>query len=314
VSQPQPSRIGGTLLLLVVLGLLAVCPVAGQERGATPSGSQDRTAAPLPDRRTFLLEVMRKMRREDREIYPYTYTEHEVQVEFDGNGKTTKRTEKIFEVYPPVEGDDPYRRLVSTNGVPTDPHKLEEADRKRREKVLEWVRQRQNESPSDRAKREQKEAQARQEEARTIEEVFRIYDMRLVGREMVRGRPAIAVTFVPRPFVETAISDLEPLLKVRGRALMDEQEHELVRVDAETTDAITMGFGLLARLYKGTTVSFERQKVNGEVWLPARLFFHPRARIALLKKYDTETTREYSDYRKFTVDTATSFTLPKPVK
>ncbi|MGE5359219.1 MAG: hypothetical protein ACM3NQ_09390 [Bacteroidales bacterium] len=301
MTTSRRSALGCLLLLLVALNLLAVYPVA----------TQDRPGTPLPDREAFLREVKKKLRREDRDIYPYIYNEREVQVEFDGDGKATKRTVKTYEVYP-LEGHEPYRRLISTNGVPTDPRKLEDADRKHQQKVQEWVRDRKNESASDRAKREQKEARARQEEARSIEEVFRVFDVRLVGREFVRGRPAIATTFAPRPGVEPVDNDLDILTKVRGRALVDEQEHELVRVDAETTDTITWGFGLLARLYKGSTLSFERQKVNGEAWLPVRLFVHPRARLALLRRYDTETTRDYSDYRKFTVDTATSFTLPKP--
>ncbi len=304
MTRPGRScRTGRIFVLLTALSLLFVYQAS----------SQDHQGTALPDRDAFLREVMKKLRREDKNIYPYTYTEHEVQVEFDSNGKPAKRTVKVYEVYP-IEGDDPYRRLLSTNGVPTDARKLEEADRKHREKVQEWVRDRQHESASDRRKREQKEAKARQEEARSIEEVFRVFDIRLVGREVLRGRSTIVATFTPRAGVEPADSDLDVLTKVRGRALIDEQEHELVRLEAETTDTISWGFGILARLYKGTTLTFERQKVNDEAWLPVRMFVHPRARLALLRRYDTETTREYSDYRKFTVETATSFTLPKPVK
>jgi hypothetical protein len=92
---------------------------------------------------------------------------------------------------------------------------------------------------------------------------------------------------------------------------VDEQDHQVTKLELETIDTITIGLGLLARVHKGTTFGFERQKVNDEAWLPMRATVHPRGRIALFKRLDTHVVREYGDYRKFGVDTAVSFTLPK---
>ena len=56
--------------------------------------------------------------------------------------------------------------------------------------------------------------------------------------------------------------------KFAVRAWVSESDRELVRVDAEAIDTLSMGFGLLARLHKGAKLSFLRTKVNDEVWLP----------------------------------------------
>jgi hypothetical protein len=37
----------------------------------------------------------------------------------------------------------------------------------------------------------------------------------------------------------------------------------------QSIDTLSMGFGVLARLQKGSQLSFPRRRVNGEVWLPA---------------------------------------------
>ena len=217
-------------------------------------------------------------------------------------------------MYPSVEGSPAYRRLIATNGVPESPRKLEEADRKHREKLLEWIHDRQAESPSVRGRRELKERRGREQEERIMDDILRVYDIRLVGREEVRGRPAIVLTLTPRPGVKPSVEDAAPMTKLRGRAWVDERDFEVVRADLESTDTINLGWGLLARIGLGTTLSFERQKVNDEVWLPARVTAHPKARIALVKRFDAKIISDYSDYRKFTVNTAISFAPAKPVK
>ena len=63
------------------------------------------------------------------------------------------------------------------------------------------------------------------------------------------------------------------------RAWIRESDRELVRLDAEAIDTLSIGFGLLARLHKGAKLSFLRTKVNDEVWLPSRVSFSGSARV-----------------------------------
>jgi len=279
--------------------------------GVGAGRAQDR---PLPEKEPFLTEARKRLQSDGRLLSHYTFREHQVRVDLDGNGRAEKETTKEYEVYPSVEGSPSYRRLLVTNGVPEPARKLEEADRKQREKVLAWMHDREHESPGARAKREATEKRDRDEEARIIDDIPRVYDIRIVGREEIRGRPAIKLTLDPRPGVKPVVEDAAPMAKLRGRAWVDEHDFELVRVEMESTDTISLGWGLLARIGAGTTLSFERQKVNDEVWLPVRMAAHPKARVALVKRVDAEIVNEYSDYRKFTVDTAITFTPPKSAK
>ena len=71
-----------------------------------------------------------------------------------------------------------------------------------------------------------------------------------------------------------------------------------------------VGFGMLARINPGTVMTFSRRFVNGEVWLPARADYTIKARVLMLKRYLQGGTIEFSNYRKFTVDTATTIAAP----
>lgn len=100
--------------------------------------------------------------------------------------------------------------------------------------------------------------------------------------------------------------------KFTVRAWVSESEHELVRVDAEAIDTLSMGVGLLARLHRGAQLSFVRTKVNDEVWLPARVSYSGSARVGLVAVVRRSGTSEFSGYRKFSVATSTTYQAPAP--
>ena len=76
----------------------------------------------------------------------------------------------------------------------------------------------------------------------------------------------------------------------------------VVRVEVEAIDNIGVGYGVLGKVYKGSTGEYVRRKVNGEVWLPVRARFSARGR-ALVRKFDFDQLTEWSDYKKFVVKT-----------
>jgi hypothetical protein len=91
------------------------------------------------------------------------------------------------------------------------------------------------------------------------------------------------------------------------QAWVSESEYEVARVDLEAIDDLSIGFGLLARVHKGTQASFTRRKVDGEAWLPATATYTASARVGLVKVMRVRGTSEFSAYRKFTVGTSTTF-------
>jgi hypothetical protein len=288
-----------------VLAVVLLCAAAWAS--AAPQDSR-----PLPEAGPFLEQVRQHLRTDRALLSQYTFIEKETERRVDGRGKVTKEETTIAEVYPSPEEEEAYRRVLVVNGAPVKPEELEKKDRQRREQVLEREGKRQRESEDDHRKRLAKEAEERRKEQETTDEILRIFDVRLLARETIGGRPAILCNVTPRADYKPRTGNGKILKKFAGRAWFDETDHEMVRAEVESIDDLTFGFGVLARLHKGTRFQFQRTKVNDEVWLPAEVRYWVSARIALLKRVRVEGLSTYSDYRKFSVGTSTTFGPPKP--
>ena len=83
---------------------------------------------------------------------------------------------------------------------------------------------RQHESPSDRTKRERREAKERAEREAILDEIFQLYDIRLVGREVVGGHPALVATLDPKPRYRPRTDAGNLMMKVRARVWISEHE------------------------------------------------------------------------------------------
>jgi hypothetical protein len=138
---------------------------------------------------------------------------------------------------------------------------------------------------------------ATRRENEAIDEAFRIYDFRMIGRDRVDGYDAIHFTFSPAPGVTPRTSEGKLLQKFSGRAWIAERDHQLIRFEAESIDDVSMGLGLLARLYKGSRVVFQRRQLSDGVWLPSEFRYSGGGRVLLVKKLRIEGIREYLDYQ-----------------
>ncbi len=91
------------------------------------------------------------------------------------------------------------------------------------------------------------------------------------------------------------------LLKVRGRMWIDQATCQWAKVEAETTDTISWGW-VLARLSPGAKMTFEQTEVSPDLWFPKRLLLSGMGRVGLVKRLAQDEEIEWSNYRKFSVD------------
>jgi hypothetical protein len=291
-----------TLFLFGLGGMLAL---------GTPAGTADEpSAAALPDLQVLLGEVRERLHSDDFLLDQYTFTEKQTERRLDTGGNVKKITTSLYEVYPSPEPGRNYRKLVERDGKPLTAKELAKEDQKQEAKEARKAARLYGEDASRRASAE---SERRLKETKTIDELFRLYEFRIVGRETLDGRGAIVVTFEPRPGVKTETRGGKILKKFTGRAWVDEEDRQLVRVEAKLTGDLSFGFGLLAKLKKGSHAQIQRRKVNDEIWLPAEARFVGHGRLFLVKGLHIDALSEYSDYRKFTVETeaAASRELPK---
>jgi len=275
---------------------------------APASQAQD---PPLPNPDRFLQQVRQHLDTDEERQAGYMYVEKRREQKLDSAGKPTGESLKVFESYPGLPGEGRWRRLIAEDGRPVPPADLEKADRERRAHAEEYVRKLAKDPEKERAIETRERERWKREQAESIDDVFRVFDIRMIGRETLEGHGTIVFSLTPRPGVKTRTRDGNIMRNFSGRAWVSESDYEVVRVDLEAINNVSFGFGLLARVHKGSQASFRRRKVNDEVWLPALATYTGSARVALVKVMRRGGVMEFSDYKKFSVDTSTSLVRPK---
>jgi hypothetical protein len=274
----------------------------------TLSGIVATQERPLPDYETFTAQVKKHLATDEARQSGYTFNERRIEQRLDASGRTTEEAVKVFEVYPGLPGEDRYRRLIEEDGKPVPPDKLAERDRDRQRDVESYARKLSSEPEREKATRAVEKERARYTAA--VDDIFRVYDIRMAKRESIEGHNTILATLTPKADPKPRTDDGKIMTHFKARAWISESDYELVRAEIEAVDTLSFGLGLLARVHKGTVATYQRRKVNNEVWLPERVTWTASAKVLLVKSLRLRGVAEFSNYRKFTVDTSTSYARP----
>ena len=251
---------------------------------------------PLPDAKQFLAESMRRLRSNDLLRSRYTFPEEETRYTYDWSGRVVKTQHRVYEIHPSFEPELTYRRLVSVNRVPqTD---LPQRDAEHRKKVQEWTAARESEGQNAREARLRREADEDRAEQAVVDELTAIYDIQMTGRETIDGRPAIVFALEPRPAYSPRTPQGRIIKSFRGRAWVDEQDRELVRLKTDVLETVSVKFGFIFRLLKGSRGVMERRKVDGETWLPTYTRFTGAGRVFFIWRVDLDQETYFTSYRK----------------
>jgi len=283
----------------IAVALLSVTALVAQER-------------PLPDQESFLREVRTHLQTDSTLQSSYVYVETRREQKLDGRGRVDEESVKVYESYPGLPGEDRWERLISENGRPRATSDLEKELRDRQKKAEAMAREATEQPAKQQARQQREYAKQRREFDAILDDLFLVYTIRMERRELLNGHETIVFFLTPRRDAKTRTKEGSQMKAFTVRAWVNESDRELVRVDAEAIDTLKMGFGLLARLHKGAKLSFVRTKVNDEVWLPSRVSYSGSARVGLVAVLRRSGTSEYSGYRKFSVDTSSTFQPPTP--
>jgi hypothetical protein len=290
---------GAPLARTVAVALLSVTALVAQER-------------PLPDQESFLREVRTRLQTDSSLQRSYISVETRREQKLDGRGRVQQESVKVYESYPGLPGEERWERLISENGRPRAASDLEKEMRDRQKKAEALAREATEQPAKQQARQQREYATRRREFDAVLDDLFLVYDIRMERRESINKHETILFSLTPRPNAKPRTREGSQMRTFAVRAWVSESDRELVRVDAEAIDTLSMGFGLLARLHKGAMLSFLRTKVNDEVWLPSRVSYSGRARVGLVAVLRRSGTSEFSGYRKFSVDTSTTYQPPTP--
>ena len=277
------------------------CLLAGME-------AQER---PLPELQAFLALARTRLETDSQRQRSYIYLETQRRMKLDESGRARSESVKVVESYPALPGEDErWERVLEEDGRRKTEAELARQDAERRKKAEAVARNVTSPNEADRAKAARDYARDRREALARINDIFIVYDIRMVGRERIDGHDTIALTLDPKPKARPVTREGKWMQYFKSRAWIGEGDYELVKLQVEAIRDANVGFGMLARMNRGTTMAFTRRWVNDEVWLPARAEYTIRARVLMLKRYREGGTIDFANYRKFTVDTATTAATP----
>jgi hypothetical protein len=280
---------------LTALGFL----IAGSRLGAQNP--------PLPDQESFLSETRKHLQTDSTLQRSYVYVETRRELKLDKRGRTSQESVKVVESYPGLPGEERWERVISEDGQPAAPDELARQDRERQQKANEMVERLARNPAQELARQERALQKARRELDEVLRDIDHVFEIRMIGRERIEEHDTIAFVLTPRRDAKPQTHAGDQIRHFSVRAWVSEDDHELVKLEAEAIDDLKSGLGVLARLHKGARMSFLRRKVNGEVWLPAAVSYIGSARVGLLVTLRRSGTSEFSGYRKYSVDTAEDF-------
>ena len=276
---------------------LAVVVSAGLLFVSTTRAAAQEGDRPLPERVAFLEQVRTDALTDRLLLSQYTFIAKRTEVP---NGQPEKARTEVHQVFPAADPDETYRRLLTVNGEPLGEREIEKQDRTRREQLAKRARQLADEVVSERDRRLQDAAEARRDEQELLEDILTIFEFRMVRREILDGHPTIIVSFTPRRDAKPRTSRGKLFSKARGHLWVSENDHKIVRLEGETIEDATIGWGLIGRLHKGSIVAFQYRKVDEEVWLPAWSRFSLSGRALLFRTFKVEILTEYFEHKKLT--------------
>lgn len=250
--------------------------------------------APLPDIPTLLREVDRNQAAIDKILESYTYHENDTQIEYNKDGSIKKQEEKTYEIY--QLGEKQVRKLIAKEGKP-----LSAAEQNKEDDRVAKIARKYAQKLKNASDHPEKSAKQKHDQDAGIADFLRVDQFTNPRRELFGGQPVIVFDFGPKPEYKARNIKEKLIQKLVGVAWIDENAHDVARLEAHFSKEFKVAGGLLASVQPGSAFVFEQKLINNEVWLPVYAEAHASIRFLLLAGINMSDVSHFSDYRKFQV-------------
>jgi hypothetical protein len=288
----------GRILIITVaaamaagLGTASLTPL----RATAQTGMAGASALPAPDE--FSRRVREAVRLDYQLQKDFTYREHRRDIKISRLGKVTIGPLRTFEVYPGDRSGGTYKRLVAVNGDPLTAAELAARDAEHERDIRLAAERARTESPPQRMEREQKTGEEQRDRDAMLADALAVYTPTLVGRETIDGQPVIVADVSPRADARPTTREGRWMKQFAGRIWVAEADHQIVKLDMRATDDVTIAWGVVGRVHRGSRVMVRRTWFD-RVWLPAETTYQASGRTLLFRTFQFSVTTTYSDYRR----------------
>jgi hypothetical protein len=267
------SRIATALLVVAASSVLFA-----QNNG--PDKPQNRVS--IPDARHIIGQSVHATERSLEVRNRSTFVERDQDRRLDSQGQL--KSEKIDVTRMILVNGARFEQLVERNG------QLPSAEEQK--KLDQDFEKLKHETPEDRTARLGKE----QENKSVLRDLLEGFDFRLLGEEVLGGRPTYVLRVTPHPGYHAHGKYGKIFSKVEGKLWIDKSDFGWIKVEGQVTQSFSMGL-FVARVQRGSRIVLEQTNVGDAVWVPQRLEVRGSARILFLKSLTVERIFTYSDYR-----------------
>ncbi len=280
----------------------AVLPLAAGLAG--PPAPAASAAPPDVDPVELVRRVVRSQRRVESAFDGAAYDEREVRTTWDAKGRPTKVETRLYYALAGENGAEGSRELVEVDGRPA----TDEEKRKAAEEDEKGRKRRVEQKAAARAKAPPRVSGDEDDPlvgSRRLSELISRYTIRLVGEEVIEGRPAYVLDFAPDPHAPPAkgLGD-RALNALEGRAVIDASSFQIRSVEARLTRPLKVAGGLAANV-RQAGVSYTGQSLGDGLWFPCEVDLRVTGKTALFFRLDASFRAEFMNLRRFRVETET---------
>jgi hypothetical protein len=262
----------------------------------------------LPDLKALFKEIDDHQKAIDKLKEDYAGTRVEEQTEFENDGRVKKHEVKEYTFFY-LDGDE-VSTLVKKDSKPLSADE-QKKENESTQKEIENIQKRQAKRDAKEEKDKEAGKSEKDDDEPGIEIFLRVSQFVNPRRERFRGQDVLVFDFEPNPEFHAHKLVEKVVQKLAGVVWIDEQAHDVARLEAYFVGDMKFAGGLLANLQKGTSFIMEQEFVNNEVWLPTYEEAHVGVRVLLVKGFKVNAVTRYSDYKKFNVETISTVGKPK---
>jgi hypothetical protein len=262
---------------------------------ASPHGQAN---LPLPDPETFFARARERLASNELLQSRYAFKERRTDLKLNPFGRMGSGPLLVSEVYPSVDPEMTYRRVIERDGRTVPAVELTAQDEAYRQRYHDWRENLRRENEDERAARHKRQAEVEAKLRAQAREVLNLFTFTIERRDTWEGEPAIVLSFAAKPNAQPRTREARVAVAFQGQAWVHEHEYEVMHLEAHMIDDVAFGWGVVAKLHRGSKTSLTRRRVN-HVWLPAETRFSGTGRAMMFRRVTINYLREYFDYRPF---------------
>lgn len=267
--------------ILLVLGVISACPLAASAQANAVAGEKPAAALlAMPPRSWVVDTVAREL---DALHHKGSYIRYRMHL-VDDKGD---RVRDIIE-----SRDGTVARLIMRDGKPL----TDQQDKAERERLNDMLA-----NPSAFAKHVKSDDSGK----KIADSLMRLMPDAMIytyvpGQPQTGKNPGmteIVLDYAPNPKFHPPTTTAEALTGLRGRAWIDSKTKQLVRMDGNIFQGINFGWGMLAHIYPGGTLTIEQVDTGNGRWIFSKFVERLTVRALMVKTLNVKTDVEASGFQ-----------------